>query len=127
MGLIIVIALVVIVVAVYISMYNGLQRAKVNTDESWSQIDVQLQRRFDLIPNLVETVKGYMIIAEDEMIVIYEGYNKQGFKKFNNTEEIAQELIHTIEKLTITEEMLDEEIQKNEEYEEILNSVFENK
>ena len=59
MGLIIVIALVVIVVAVYISMYNGLQRAKVNTDESWSQIDVQLKRRNALIPNLVETTKGY--------------------------------------------------------------------
>ena len=59
MGLIIVIALIVIVVAVYISMYNGLQRAKVNTDESWSQIDVQLKRRNDLIPNLVETTKGY--------------------------------------------------------------------
>ena len=59
MGLIIVIALVVIVVAVYISMYNGLQRAKVNTDESWSQIDVQLKRRNDLLPNLIETVKGY--------------------------------------------------------------------
>ena len=60
MGLIIVIALVVTVVAVYISMYNGLQRAKVNTDESWSQIDVQLKRRNDLIPNLVETTKGYV-------------------------------------------------------------------
>lgn len=59
MGLIIVIALIVIVVAVYILMYNGLQRAKVNTDESWSQIDVQLKRRNDLIPNLVETTKGY--------------------------------------------------------------------
>ena len=59
MGLIIVIALIVIVVAVYISMYNGLQRAKVNTDEAWSQIDVQLKRRNDLIPNLVETTKGY--------------------------------------------------------------------
>lgn len=59
MGLIILIALIVIVVAVYISMYNGLQRAKVNTDESWSQIDVQLKRRNDLIPNLVETTKGY--------------------------------------------------------------------
>lgn len=59
MGIIIVIALIVIVVAVYISMYNGLQRAKVNTGESWSQIDVQLKRRNDLIPNLVETTKGY--------------------------------------------------------------------
>ena len=73
-----------------------------------------------------ETVKGYIIIAEDEIVVIFEGYNKKGFKKFNNVEEIAQELIHAMEKLSITEEMLDEEIQKNEEYEEILNDIFEN-
>ena len=53
------IILAVIVIAV-ISMYNGLVQAKVKVDNAWSQIDVQLQRRFDLIPNFVETVKGYM-------------------------------------------------------------------
>lgn len=84
-------------------------------------------KKIDFIDiELEETVKGYIIIAEDEIIVIFEGYNKKGFKKFNNVEEIAQELIHAMEKLSITEEMLDEEIQKNEEYEEILNDIFEN-
>ncbi len=39
--------------------YNGLIRLKNHTDEAWSDIDVQLKRRYDLIPNLVETVKGY--------------------------------------------------------------------
>lgn len=39
--------------------YNGLIRLKNQTDEAWSDIDVQLKRRYDLIPNLVETVKGY--------------------------------------------------------------------
>lgn len=39
--------------------YNGLVRLKNQTDESWSDIDVQLKRRYDLIPNLVESVKGY--------------------------------------------------------------------
>jgi len=83
-------------------------------------------KRLDFIDiELEETIKGYLIMAEDEIIVIFEGYNKQGFKKFNNIEEIAQELIHTKEKLSITEEMLDEEIKKNEEYEEILNDIFE--
>ena len=53
------IILAVLVVAI-ISMYNGLVQAKVKVDNAWSQIDVQLQRRFDLIPNFVETVKGYM-------------------------------------------------------------------
>lgn len=84
-------------------------------------------KKIDFIDiELEETVKGYIIIAEDEIVVIFEGDNKKGFKKFNNVEEIAQELIHAMEKLSITEEMLDEEIQKNEEYEEILNDIFEN-
>ncbi|HOX40794.1 MAG TPA: LemA family protein [bacterium] len=55
---IILIVIVVIVLAV-IAMYNRLIRLNVRTDEAWSDIDVQLRRRYDLIPNLVETVKGY--------------------------------------------------------------------
>ncbi len=42
-----------------VSIYNGLVNKQVETKNSWSQIDVQLKRRYDLIPNLVETVKGY--------------------------------------------------------------------
>jgi len=44
---------------VIIGMYNSLIRLKNRVDEAWSDIDVQLKRRYDLIPNLVETVKGY--------------------------------------------------------------------
>ena len=56
------IALVIIILLVIwiISIYNGLIKSKQKVDNAWSQIDVQLQRRFDLIPNFVETVKGYM-------------------------------------------------------------------
>src|SRR5690606_19247291 len=42
-----------------IGIYNGLVRKRVDCDNGWAQIDVQLKRRHDLIPNLVETVKGY--------------------------------------------------------------------
>lgn len=59
MGWIILIIVVALIIAV-ISIYNSLVQAKMKVDNSWSQIDVQLQRRFDLIPNFVETVKGYM-------------------------------------------------------------------
>lgn len=59
MGWIILIIVVVLVIAV-IAMYNSLVSLRVKVDNAWSQIDVQLQRRFDLIPNFVETVKGYM-------------------------------------------------------------------
>ncbi|RHW49361.1 LemA family protein [Lactobacillus bombicola] len=53
------IIVIILLIAIYITLYNGLQKAKVYTEESWSQIDVQLKRRNDLIPNLVETTKGY--------------------------------------------------------------------
>ena len=56
------IALIIIAVLAIavVGMYNNLVRLRQKVKNSWSQIDVQLQRRFDLIPNLIETVKGYM-------------------------------------------------------------------
>jgi LemA protein len=50
----------VLLVLIVIGMYNGLVRLRNQVDNAWSQIDVQLKRRHDLIPNLVETAKGYM-------------------------------------------------------------------
>jgi len=55
----VILGFIVLVVIVVIGMYNGLVRLKVQTDNAWADIDVQLKRRYDLIPNLVETVKGY--------------------------------------------------------------------
>jgi len=57
--LLVCLALVVVLVIAGIALYNGLIQLKILVDESWSGIDVQLKRRYDLIPNLVETVKGY--------------------------------------------------------------------
>lgn len=55
----ILIGIAVVIVIVGIVIYNGLVNARVGTQNAWAQIDVQLKRRHDLIPNLVETVKGY--------------------------------------------------------------------
>ena len=58
-AVIIVIVVVVVLVVVLIAGYNGLIRRRNQVGNAWSQIDVQLKRRIDLIPNLIETVKGY--------------------------------------------------------------------
>jgi len=54
-----VIAIVVIIALAIVGIYNGLVRLRNQVKNAWAQIDVQLKRRYDLIPNLVETVKGY--------------------------------------------------------------------
>lgn len=57
--LLIFVGILVIAGIVIVGIYNGLVQLRVRADNSWSDIDVQLKRRHDLIPNLVETVKGY--------------------------------------------------------------------
>jgi LemA protein len=58
-ALYIILGIVVVIIIAVISLYNGLIRLKNRVNEAWSDIDVQLKRRYDLIPNLIETVKGY--------------------------------------------------------------------
>ncbi len=62
----VIIAIVVLGLLWLVGVYNGLVRLKNRTDEAWSDIDVQLKRRYDLIPNLVETVKG--IVKQEQKV-----------------------------------------------------------
>ena len=64
-ALIVLAVAVVLVIVIGASMYNGLVRLNVRADEAWSDITVQLKRRYDLIPNLVNTVKGYASHEKD--------------------------------------------------------------
>ena len=59
-GVIIVIAVIVVIAVVIVGIYNGLIQRRLRIDEAYAQIEVQLKRRHDLIPNLVNAVKGYM-------------------------------------------------------------------
>ncbi len=58
--LLVIIGVIVLLIIVLISIYNSLVRLRNQVENAWAQIDVQLKRRYDLIPNLIETVKGYM-------------------------------------------------------------------
>lgn len=65
--------IIVVVIAIFvISTYNGLVKSRLKVKNAWSQIDVQLQRRFDLIPNFVETVKGYMTHEKETLTKVTE-------------------------------------------------------
>jgi LemA protein len=59
-ALIVILVIIVVAVLMFVSMYNSLVRLRNQVKNAWAQIDVQLKRRHDLIPNLIETVKGYM-------------------------------------------------------------------
>ena len=68
----IVLIIIVVIIAALVLIYNGLVQARNKVKNAWSQIDVQLQRRFDLIPNLVESVKGYMAHEEATLTKVTE-------------------------------------------------------
>ena len=71
-GLIILIVIVVLIVLFVVGLYNGLITRRNRIDEAWAQIEVQLKRRHDLIPNLVNAVKGYMGFEQDVLTRVTE-------------------------------------------------------
>ena len=94
MGYIIAIVVIVVLVIIYAVMYNGLINLRTHAEEAWSQIDVQLQRRSDLIPNLVNTVKGYANFERGTLEKVTQ-YRQQ----VNNTDD-HQEKMAASDKLT---------------------------
>ena len=71
-GWIILIVVVAVIVLFLIVTYNGLVRLRNMVDEAWNQISVQLKRRHDLIPNLVNAVKGYMDFEQETLTRVIE-------------------------------------------------------
>lgn len=97
-----IIALVVLgVLAVgIIVIYNGLVRAKTRVDEAWSDITVQMKRRLDLIPNLIETVKGYAkhekTIMEEVTKTRAEAMNAQGPKETAQADNMLEDALKSL-------------------------------
>jgi LemA protein len=75
-GLLIAIAILVLIVIVAIGIYNGLVSGRQQVRNAWSQIDVQLKRRHDLIPNLVNSVKGAMDFEKSTLTAVVEARNR---------------------------------------------------
>jgi len=71
----VIIGIIVVLVVWYVAMYNGLVQLRNQMKNAWAQIDVQLKRRHDLIPNLVETVKGYKIHERETLEAVTKARN----------------------------------------------------
>jgi LemA protein len=74
-ALIVILAIIVILLIWVVMTYNGLVRLRNRVENAWAQIDVQLKRRIDLIPNLVETVKGYASHERDTLDAVIRARN----------------------------------------------------
>ena len=74
-ALLIIIGLIVLLAIICVVMYNGLIRRRNQVENGWAQIDVQLKRRIDLIPNLVETVKAYAAHEKDTLDAVIRARN----------------------------------------------------
>lgn len=70
------IILLVVIGVLFAMLYNGLVSLRVRAEEAWSDIDVQLKRRHDLVPNLIETVKGYATHESDVLLKVTEARNQ---------------------------------------------------
>ena len=92
--------LVVGLIAYAVMLYNGLVKLRVLVDEAWSGIDVQLKRRYDLIPNLMETVKGYMKHEEGVLTKVTEArasaMNAQGVGDKSKAENMLSESLKSL-------------------------------
>jgi len=74
-GIIVIVAIVVLFVIILIALYNSIVSLRNKVENAWHQIDVQLRKRYDLIPNLVETVKGYAAHEKETLQKVIEARN----------------------------------------------------
>ena len=95
--MLVILIIIVAIVIFIISTYNGLVKSRLKVKNAWSQIDVQLQRRFDLIPNFIETVKGYMTHEKETLTKVTELRSLwAGANSINEKAELNNQLSDTL-------------------------------
>ena len=101
----IIVIVIVVICIVVVAMYNNLVSLRQRVQNAWSQIDVQLKRRFDLIPNLVETVKGYMNHEESVLTKVTELRSSWGnASSISEKAKLENELTSTLSAISVVAE-----------------------
>ena len=123
--IIIIVGILFLLVCYVISMYNKLVNARNKVDNQFSQVDIQLKRRTDLIPNLVETVKGYVKHEEGTFVAVVEARNKAvSAGTVNEKVEANNELTGALNKLFALSEAYPE-LKANENFLSLQNDLRE--
>lgn len=118
--IIIILAVILIFGGIFIGSYNGLQRMDENVDGKWSQVENQLQRRYDLIPNLVETVKGYASHEAETFEAIVEG--RSGTGSMEDLEAAERQYSEAMTQLNIAVEAYPE-LKANESFQDLMTQL----
>jgi LemA protein len=120
----IIVAIVVVLIIIFGAMYNGLVRLNVRSDEAWSDITVQLKRRYDLIPNLVNTVQGYATheksVFEDVANARSQAMGAQGVKATADAENQFSQTLKSL--FAVTENY--PELKANENFKELQDELI---
>ena len=114
--------LIIAIVALYISTYNRLQTLKNLVEEGWSTIDVHLKKRYDLIPNLVETVRGYAKHESETLEAVIKARSHAMGAKGDEKIEAENELSYTLKSLFRLQERYPQ-LKANENFMELQNSL----
>ncbi len=124
-GIIVVLVIIVAIVMWVIKSYNALVKLRNRVKDQWSQVDVQLKRRFDLIPNIVETVKGYASHEQDTLTKVVEARNSAVSAKSVDEEiEANNQLTGALNKLFALSEAYPE-LKANENFKDLQNNLRE--
>jgi len=75
-ALLILLVIIAVLILMFVGIYNGLVKLRNTSEQAWSDVDVQLKRRYDLVPNLVETVKGYASHEKDTFEKVVQARNQ---------------------------------------------------
>lgn len=122
-GLFIGLGVAALIVIVLVFIYNSLVRSKVRVDEAWSDISVQLKRRYDLIPNLVNTVKGYATHEREVFQNVTEArsnaMNAQGVQEQAKAENVFQDALKSL--FAVSEDYPD--LKANENFKELQDEL----
>ncbi len=115
MWIYIILGIIIVLIIAFVAIYNNMVSVKLRAENAFAQVDTQLKRRFDLIPNLVETVKGYMnheAETLEKVISARSAYNSAGSS--NEKVKAGQQLENTLKTLfAVTESYPDLKADKN--------------